>query len=138
MKQRHMSTAEFRQYVFEQQTEEDFVNWIVEYAGLHGWLVHHDRPARTKDGHWRTPIQGDAGFPDLVLARLDRPTHFWEAKAEHGRVMPDQKAWLIGIGAPRHEVMRPSCSGIWWPSGAGFTVGVVRPSMREEIEKELA
>lgn len=65
---------------------------IIEAAKLYGWRCAHFRPAMTVRG-WRTPVQGDAGFPDLVLARLGK-VMFLELKREGGRVSPDQQAWL--------------------------------------------
>ena len=53
-------------------TEREFQRAVVELARLMGWRVHHTRPALTRAGEWRTPIQGDAGFPDLVLCRPPR------------------------------------------------------------------
>jgi len=49
-------------------TEQQLLDAIVQAAKLHGWMVAHFRPALTAKG-WRTPMQGDPGFPDLVLAR---------------------------------------------------------------------
>jgi hypothetical protein len=77
------------------ETEEGFKNRIIEYAHLKGWLVHHDRPAKTSKG-WRTAIQGDEGFPDLVLAR-DGRVIFAELKSEKGRVSREQRAWMEAL-----------------------------------------
>ena len=73
-------------------TEDAFLRQVIELAKLRHWLIHHCRPARTKKG-WATPIQGDAGFPDLVLVREGRLL-FVELKAQKGRVTPDQRIWL--------------------------------------------
>ncbi len=35
---------------------------------LYHWRIAHFRPAKTEKG-WRTPMTGDVGFPDLVIAR---------------------------------------------------------------------
>jgi len=53
-------------------TEREFQQAVVQLARLMGWRVHHTRPALTQRGRWLTPIQGDAGFPDLVLCRPPR------------------------------------------------------------------
>lgn len=94
-------------------TERDCQDAIVEGAQLLGYLVHHCRPARTDHG-WATPIQGDAGFPDLVLAHRDagvvvflelkRPAHPGGAV----RPRPDQLAWQTALarGGVRAEVVR--------------------------------
>jgi hypothetical protein len=55
--------------------------------------VHHTRPALNRRGEWRTPIQGDAGFPDIVLAR-DGRIIFAELKRTGGRPTPQQQMWL--------------------------------------------
>jgi hypothetical protein len=81
--------------------ERTFQDKIIEYARIRGWLVHHDRPARTADG-WRTAIQGDAGFPDLVLARLGRVV-FAEVKTEKGTVSVPQKRWRTHL-APEGQI----------------------------------
>lgn len=74
-------------------TERDFQRAVVELARLHGWRVHHTRHALNRRGQWRTPIQGDAGFPDLVLARGGRVI-FAELKRKGGRPTPQQQMWL--------------------------------------------
>lgn len=89
--------------MFEHATEADFQTLVVDYARLQGWLVHHTRPARTGKG-WRTPIQGDVGFPDLVLARAGRVV-FAELKSEKGRLSAGQSAWLKAVDG---LVWRPS------------------------------
>ena len=73
------------------QTEAEFQSAIVEYAQARGWLVHAQRPARSDKG-WRTPIQGDPGFPDLVLARAGVVV-IAELKSETGTVTSDQIRW---------------------------------------------
>lgn len=81
-------------------SETDFQTRIIDRARALGWWVHHDRPARKEDGSWSTPIQGDAGFPDLVLARKGRVI-FVEVKAEKGRLTSEQREWLTELsGAP--------------------------------------
>lgn len=93
-------------------TERQFQELVIEYAHLRGWLVHHTRPARTSKGY-RTAIQGDTGFPDLVLAR-NGIVVFAELKTEKGRTSVYQEAWADALrheGASRtHEVF------LWRPS----------------------
>ena len=85
-------------------TEDQFVVRIIELAKATGWLVTHFRPARTQRG-WRTPVQGDKGFPDLVLAR-DGVVLIRECKVDTTRPNPGQRAWLAEIG-PLGAVWRP-------------------------------
>ena len=81
-------------------TEDAFLRQVIELARLRHWLIHHCRPARTGKG-WATPIQGDAGFPDLVLVREgihnsggEARLVFIELKAERGRTTSLQRDWL--------------------------------------------
>jgi len=88
-------------------TEKAFLGMVVQLARLHGWLVMHQRPARTRGG-WRTAVQGDPGFPDLVLLR-DGVLIVAELKADDGLLTAAQKRWLeafraAGIGG-----------GVWRP-----------------------
>lgn len=82
------------------QSEADLQRAVVDLAQLTGWLVMHTRAARTSDG-WRTPIQGDRGFPDLVLCDGER-TLFVELKSQSGRLSDEQRCWrsrLLAAGA---------------------------------------
>lgn len=78
--------------LLEHATEAEFQQGVVDYAHLMGWKVHHTRPARTDKG-WRTPIQGDAGYPDLTMARRGRIV-IAELKSETGKLTREQAAWL--------------------------------------------
>lgn len=84
--------------------EAQYVQRIIDTAHLYGWLVTHFRPARTDRG-WRTALQGDSGFVDLVLAKAGRVLHV-EVKTDKGRVRPDQIAWAKEIG-PTYRLWRP-------------------------------
>lgn len=92
-------------------TESEFQSQVIEIARLRGWKVAHFRPAQIRPGRWATPIQGDAGFPDLVLSRgLDGDLVFAELKKEKGRLSAGQVAWirtLIAAGAEAY---------VWYPS----------------------
>lgn len=78
-------------------TEDDFKSRVIDYAKLRGWKVTHFRPARTAKG-WRTPLEGDKGCPDLVLAR-DGRVLLVELKSASGRLTSEQRDWLMHIGA---------------------------------------
>jgi len=91
-------------------TEAEFQSQIIEVARLYGWKVAHFRPAQIRPGRWATPIQGDAGFPDLVLAHQERGVIFAELKKEKGRLSIGQVAWvrtLLAAGADAY---------VWFPS----------------------
>lgn len=98
-------------------SEAAFQRMVVHFAQLRGWKVHHTRPAQNSRGDWRTPIQGDKGFPDLVLAR-DGKLILLELKSEKGRLSPEQVEWLDALGVDDSLRFR----------GAEMTVAVVRPS----------
>ena len=79
--------------------EAEFQSMIVDRAKARGWLVHHDR------GDYRQTIAGDAGFPDLCLAR-GGTVLFIEVKSEKGRTSPAQDDWINAL--PSVIVARPS------------------------------
>ena len=91
-------------------TERELQRAVVELARLMGWRVHHTRPALTQRGRWLTPIQGDAGFPDLVLCRPPRLI-LAELKRVGGKLTAEQQAWLEALQA---------CAGVecylWTPN----------------------
>ena len=79
-------------------------------AHAFGWKVHHCRPLRRADGRWQTPISGDAGFVDLVLAKQGRLL-FVELKAERARPTEGQELWLYHLGWNKNAY-----ANIWRPS----------------------
>lgn len=95
-------------------SEADLQSAILDLAQMRGWRCVHFRPARTGAG-WRTPIQGDPGWPDLTLCRPPRLVAL-ELKSARGRVEPAQEAWLEALNRCGVEalVVRPSD----WLSGA--------------------
>lgn len=103
-------------------SEAEFLRQVIALARLRGYLVFHARPARTASG-WRTPTQGDVGFPDICAVKLcpDSPGRilFLELKSEGGKLTPAQRLWIASLQA------------------AGVEAGVVRPSDWPSIEKLL-
>jgi len=91
------------------QREKEFQRAVIEYARMMGWRVHHTLPAITQSGRWITPVQGDVGFPDLVLCRPPRVI-FAELKRVGGKVSVAQREWLDALQA---------CNGVecyvWYP-----------------------
>ena len=100
------------------RTERDFQQQVIDLARLCGWRIAHFRPARTERG-WRTAVQGDTGWPDLVLCRPP-VTLFRELKAEKGKLTDDQAAWLAQLAA------------------CGLDTDTWRPSDWPDIEAALA
>ncbi len=86
-------------------SEDELEDAVIHAAQLQGWVVVHHRPARTKDGEWRTAIKGQKGFPDLCLAR-DGRVLFRELKSAKGTLTPDQLLWLEALG---------DHGGVWRP-----------------------
>jgi hypothetical protein len=78
-------------------TEGQFQQRILETAHLYKWRVAHFRPAMNRSGRWSTPIEGDRGLPDLVLARGGRVL-LAELKSDRGRLGPGQREWLDALG----------------------------------------
>ncbi len=88
----------------------ELTDTIIGLAQDLGWLVHHDRPARTDKG-WRTAVQGDAGFPDLLLGHPNTGRLMaFELKREGKQPTNAQDLWLAMFGKS------PIRSGIWRPS----------------------
>jgi len=91
-------------------TEAEFQAQVLQLARVYGWKIHHDRPAMSRDGRWATHVQGDAGFPDLVLAHPRHGTLYAELKTDKGKLSPAQVEWvqtLTDAGAEVH-VWRPA------------------------------
>ena len=92
------------------QSEREFQDAVVEYAHLNGWLVHHGRAAQVREGKWVTPIQGDAGYVDLTMARGPLVIGA-ELKAEKGRLSEGQMEWEAVLRQAyefRYDLWRPS------------------------------
>lgn len=86
--------------------EGQWTDVVVQTAKLYGWVVSHFRPAKTERG-WRTPVQGDNGFPDLALAR-DCVVLLAELKTDKGKLRPEQERWRDAIGPEHYRLWRPA------------------------------
>jgi len=75
-------------------TEAQCQSTIVQAARTLGYLVHHTRPAYRQSGRISTPIQGDAGFPDLVIAGHGR---VWFVELKRKGNKPTDKQALHGL-----------------------------------------
>lgn len=96
---------------------------ILDAAEKLGWLRMHTRPGRTADG-WRTPLQGDKGFPDLVLARGEPKPGLLliELKSQRGgKTTPEQRTWIKALGEAGADVR------IWRPSD--WTSGLIERAL---------
>lgn len=98
-------------------TEKEFQAQVIQLARLMGYRMTHFRPARTARG-WCTPIIGDPGFVDLVLAKPGRVL-MPELKVPPNKTTADQDEWLRVL------------------DGATVWAGVWEPKDWPEIERKL-
>ena len=92
-------------------SESDFKDILISVAKRYGWLVHHDLPAQNSRGRWMTNVQGDAGFPDLLLLHPSSGKLFAiELKSDKGKLTPGQKRWLMAFekSGIYNAVLKPS------------------------------
>jgi hypothetical protein len=87
-------------------TERQFQRQVIALAKLFGWRVVHYRPAVVRSGKWATPVQGDAGGPDLLLGKNGR-VWLLELKTDTGRLSAAQRAWQAALG-DCYWVVRPA------------------------------
>lgn len=106
--------------VFRKQTEDALMRDLVGQAKVWRWWVQHTRSlvVMTATGpRGMAPIQGQRGFPDLLLVR--DAVLAWELKREVGNDLDeDQRAWgtafaalidVLGSTCPvEYRVVRPS------------------------------
>lgn len=88
-----MTKAEYESAARALWDEPTFQRRLVAEAHTHGWHVQHSRPITDRHGRTRTAITGNAGYPDLTLARRGHIV-IAELKTETGTVSPAQRAWL--------------------------------------------
>lgn len=118
-----ITISEYERGLRKQMSEETLLQRLIAVARVSGWLVAHFRPARTSRG-WRTPMQGDEGFPDLILARDGRVLAV-ELKRAGAKPSPEQYAWLEAMG----------CAGtvevyLWTPMDLEEAYGVLGAPVR--------
>jgi hypothetical protein len=78
-------------------SETIFQSQIIAAARLYHWRIVHHRPALNRSGKWSTPMEGDKGFPDLVLAK-NGYVILAELKSNTGKLGPGQQEWLTELG----------------------------------------
>lgn len=89
-------------------SEDQLMDNVFDLAKLRGLLVHHCRPARLESGRWATPIRGDKGFADLVIAGPGGVI-FRELKDATNKPSAEQTRWLSVIGQGGGD------AGLWRP-----------------------
>ena len=106
-----MTLTEYQLLRRKEMSEEELLACIIKTAHLFGWLACHQRPMRTKDGEWRTGVQGDKGFPDIVLVN-ETKLLIIEAKSEIGKLALEQEEWIRRLRLAHYKngvlVLRPS------------------------------
>lgn len=110
-------------------TEDELLDAVLTLASALGWYAHHDRPARTADGRWCTPVQGDRGFPDLVLAHPRHGVIFRELKSATGKLEDDQAAWLEALANGGAD------AGVWRP--ADWRDGMIERRLRGRVDRDI-
>lgn len=75
-------------------SETEFTDAILQWAKVYSWRRFHVR------GNTKRLIQGDVGFPDLVLVRPPRLI-FAELKVGSNKLAPEQSAWLEDLRMTR-------------------------------------
>jgi hypothetical protein len=75
--------------------EDDYEDTLVAGARALGYLVHVERKANTARGY-RTPIKGNRGWPDVVIAGHGRLI-VAELKRPGNKPTPEQLAWLVEL-----------------------------------------
>jgi hypothetical protein len=83
-------------------TEPQLQVCILDLAKYLGLLTHHCRPAIMRSGKWATPIQGNAGFPDLCIAGVGGVV-FAELKGDTTQPTDAQMRWLGTLEAAGAE-----------------------------------
>ena len=84
--------------------EASFQSTLMDFLALHGWRRQHSKRVLTVKGI-RTPIAGDKGFMDLVVAQAGRMA-FLELKkdsAKPSHLTDDELAWLNAAAGVEHD-----------------------------------
>lgn len=106
-------------------TEDELLTAVMELAKFAGYRACHFRPLRTeqtrtrkRDGAvvkiWKTAVQGDSGWPDVILCGHGRFV-VAELKDADGKPSGEQRAWIDALQAAGIQcvVWRPAD----WTSG---------------------
>lgn len=117
-------------------SEKEFQAEVIRLAHDNGWLVHHAMPAMNRRGKWATHVQGDSGFPDLVMVR--GILVFAELKSAKGRVSEAQNLWLDRLSAVKRGARRFATPGRSESFISPVRVHLWRPSDWVEIVDVLA
>jgi hypothetical protein len=127
-----------RQVLDAYTTEREFQDTVIELFQRCRWLVTHSRPARVKDDNsptgysYRTAIQGDKGFPDIIAAKVLSDGNAVlltpELKSEKGELTTGQKEWLELLNQ-----MRGVFVFVWIPSQFNDIVALLQSNGLPDI-----
>lgn len=92
-------------------SEASFLQQVKGLAYIHGWSLHHSQPSMTRTGRYITT--GSTGFPDIVMAHIERGLIFAELKTDKGKPSEAQLEWLRTLH-PHAECY------LWRPSDIDF------------------
>lgn len=89
-------------------TERTLQDRVLYRARKYGWKTAHAGRGFTPDGMMLTPMS--PGWPDLVLAKANRPLIFVELKRELGKPTSEQLEWLqlLNLTGNFAVIWRPS------------------------------
>ena len=73
-------------------SEASFQAQVKALAFQFGWSMHHSQPSMTRTGRYITT--GSTGFPDIVMAHVERGLIFAELKTDKGKPSEAQLGWL--------------------------------------------
>lgn len=79
-------------------SEKAWTSQVIDLARRTGWIAYHSETAVMRSGRWATPMQGLAGFPDVVAVRAPRVL-FVELKTQIGKLSELQEKWLAELRA---------------------------------------
>ena len=105
-----LSRMTFHTQISTHMSERDWQHMVTDTAKWFDWTYYHSRPALTQAGKWSTPLEGLAGFPDLVLVHKTRGLVFAELKSQKGRLTAKQEHWIdtLSLAGAEAYVWRPS------------------------------
>ena len=89
-----MPSVTVKRHSLQTMSEQSFTNAVLDWAKVYGWRRFH---VRNSGARGISQVQGDKGFPDLVLVKGSRLI-FAELKVGKEQPKPEQLAWLADLG----------------------------------------
>ena len=109
--------ADARATLDKAMSEAELWGAVKDYLLTFGWMFYHCRPAQNRGGKWITPLEGWAGFPDVVAVK-DGRLLFIELKSQRGSLTEPQIQWLRVLDSAGGESHTPYGAKVyvWRPS----------------------